>query len=474
LEFNKILPIFFGIAIVAALIFGMAFFSNQKALTGLVSLDLNSHYKEGHPLDGTLNLSLREGELLPAAAKVTIENGNETFEYPLGELLSDDVKSGEFYVEGKSLSGSGQGYGIEGTKESNPIVYFTLQVSSSETENETQAAEETAPTQTEITTQPQSEQVIEEQQASLNSQSTTAESSAPEAATENAQTQAEEASAPAESSNPTETAPITGNAILDISRGIFASFLRLMGLVSADLTSTVDGQASRGDDFSYTLGEGQTASIVPGSVRMDKGSVADNLVSLSVAGSQATVSTEYFETESGFGREYLGTGEKALSIDLSKLGLVPERGNLKISIMHEGEEIVSLTASLAEEGNISAANATDIPNETIANKTAEVPENISLSRPSLSDSERRVLIGEFGNSSLEITKAEKTDSFYLVRFELGQFWTERTYPGGYSQSELEERVKEDMTLFLKDLARKFSQEEQQKEEIGGLTGSYGI
>ncbi len=164
-----------------------------------------------------------------------------------------------------------------------------------------------------------------------------------------------------------------------------------------------------------------------------------------------------------------------MSIDLSSLGIVPQDGDLNIRLVYENEEIVSLSTPLIEGAISSETVPTEILNETLANETeAVVP--VEASEQTLSDDERQVLIGEFGNATLEVTKAEKTASGYIVRLEIGEFWTERTYSLDYSQTQLEEQVQNDIVLFLKDLARKFSSEQQETgEEIGDLVGrSYEI
>ena len=118
--------IFFGIFLVTALIYTIAF--SKENLSGRAVLDLKANYQENQPLEGNLILSLKEGELIPASSKVIFENKGNFFEYPLNDLVSEEPNEGNFYVKGKSVSGEGLGYGEEGTKKIYPIVNFKLYV----------------------------------------------------------------------------------------------------------------------------------------------------------------------------------------------------------------------------------------------------------------------------------------------------------------------------------------------------------
>ena len=110
------------------LIYGIVFFNNN--FTGKVVFELNSDYKSGQPLLGILKIALKEGELIPESSKIILENDGQTYEYELSKYVSDNLDSGKFYVEGKSFSGTGKGYGIEGKKIIYPVVNFTLEISS--------------------------------------------------------------------------------------------------------------------------------------------------------------------------------------------------------------------------------------------------------------------------------------------------------------------------------------------------------
>ncbi len=111
---------------------GIAYFfsSFQKGLTGHSVLNLDADYTEGEILSGKIKISLQSGELLPANSKIVFDNNNKSFEYALNEVVSETPIQGEFYIEGSSLSGEGEGYGIPGEKTIYPFVDFILLIES--------------------------------------------------------------------------------------------------------------------------------------------------------------------------------------------------------------------------------------------------------------------------------------------------------------------------------------------------------
>jgi len=445
--------IIFIIIAVIILIYGLVFFGNK--ITGKISFELEAAYEEGKPLEGTLKLSLKEGELIPASSKIIFENAGKIYEYELNEIVSDELVSGDFYVEGQSLSGTGQGFGFKGEKTTYPIVYFTLEIFT-----ESGSSEEFQ----EIKAQIPIEEVEEEK---------------------NLLEQAPEVSVEAtEKTQDEEIAPITGNIISGFFGGVFNFFLRLTGQVSLELEEQIEGEVSANQKQILKLGKGQTAEISSGSVRTDSIKLSDDEIDLNIQGNQVIVTTTYSETEKGFGKDYLGKKAKTLSIDLSGLDFITEPGELKVNLVYENKEIVSLTTSLAE-GKITAESETqvsepeeeteqvDLTNVTPVNLTKT---NVTISKTisGLSEEERETLINEFGNISVEITKAEKTEEDFMVRFELKNFWVENHYSSEISDEKLKEQVEKDRVNFLRDLARKFSEQETPKQEIEGLIGSYEI
>ena len=55
----------------------------------------------------SIKLSLREGELIPAASKIIFETPDSSYEYELSSLVSEKFVNGDYYAQGNSLSGTG-------------------------------------------------------------------------------------------------------------------------------------------------------------------------------------------------------------------------------------------------------------------------------------------------------------------------------------------------------------------------------
>jgi len=120
--------IFISIIVMLALL--LVVDSLHGAITGNVILRAETSYVANESLDGILRLNLREGEFIPASTKVVLENGGKSYEYTLEDLIPESEFKGEgnFFVDGKSVSGSGTGYGVKGKKEIPADVEFTLNI----------------------------------------------------------------------------------------------------------------------------------------------------------------------------------------------------------------------------------------------------------------------------------------------------------------------------------------------------------
>ena len=397
----KFLWIVLGVLLIIALISLVNF--PREILTARVIVNLDANYQESQPLEGKLKFSLREGELVPVSSKIVFENQGNIFEYDLNNVVSDEFVEGDFYVEGLSISGTGEGYGISGEREIFPTVHFILSVLSRE----------------------KSENITEE---------------------------------------PAEGAPITGSAVTNF-------FGRLTGNVIAMIESEIEGEVSVENTFTYILQEGETAEIKPKSVRTDSEQLSDNEVELRIIDNKVIVTTDYSEIEEGFGEEYLGEITKDLVVDLSELGLVLEPGNLKVSLINNQEEIVSLTTTLGE-GKVDAS-------EIISEEPAQEPiqESISITTitsENLTDLERAVLIEEFGDAVLKMKEAKSKNGFIIVRYELGSYWVEHSYGEELDNATLESFMEGDRIKWLKDIAKKLSEETQTEEQVEGFPENYSF
>jgi hypothetical protein len=426
IDYKKFLWIGLGILIIALLTLGVLFLGNR--ISGKATFDVNVDYKEGEALDGTLRLSLKEGELLPASSMVVFENNGERYEYLLESLVSSDLVEGDFYVEGKSITGSGAGYGISGTKELYPTVYFALEVFTSEKtkdkEKETEEVEE------------------------------------------NNEEEAENVEEVVESS---EESGITGGAI-----SFFFGWLGT-GKVVMELQKEIDGQVSKDNPFTYTLSEGETVEIKSKSVRSSTEELNENVIDLEVDGTEVTVTTEYSKEEKGFGEEYLGEDTKTMNIDLSKLDLLLDKGDLTISLIYSEEELISLNTVLQEE----EIQIKEKKNEEIEEKVEEVeeipePEVLVPSGIDLTEEEREILIQEFGSININTIREEVEGDRLKIGFQLRDYKIEHTYEYPQAEEELQSQIKADLSKWLKDIAATLSKKASPSQKVDIIEDSYVI
>ena len=446
IDYKKFFLLAFGVLLLAIFIYLLGF--SDKGITGNAILDLNANYQKNQPLEGKLRLSLQEGELIPASSKLVLENNGKTFQYDLMDLIPDEKTSGNFYVAGTQVSGSGEGYGIPGKKKTYPNVYFTLSVLS----------EQNLPEESSGQLQESTQETPEQQEQT---QKTTQEETSTETSTE-----------PIENT----PAPITGNAIARI----FGSFgFTATGNAVAEFENEVQGEVSADEEYKYTLSEGQRAEIKPRSVKTGSKQLNDNDVELKIEGGEAIVTTSYSEDDSGFGSDYLGTDKKELTIDLSKLNLVFEEGDLKVSIVDQGQELMFLTTTAQEEGEIVAEKIIpETEKSSITNQTEESETNVTFIPPleilELTPEERSVLTNEFGNFSVEAKEAMLKNGFITIRHELGNYWVEHSYDASLGNETLGLFMEHDKVKWLKDIARALSQEEEPEKNLEEFLGNVSV
>ncbi|MBI2044355.1 hypothetical protein HYT24_03260 [Candidatus Pacearchaeota archaeon] len=385
---------------------------NQFNSTGKVTFDLDSSYVEGQPLDGKLKLSLNEGEFVPASSKVMVENNGNKYEYILSDLLSDPSE-GAYYVEGTSISGSGQGYG--GSSSSDFVLKILSPSSSSGSSSSSSSAEPSTSTQT---TETATDVSTESNQTETTKEEITEEKEAIETSSETKEEKKENKEEKKEDKKSEESGSVmTGNVISYV-------FSRMTGKVSMNVQNEVKGKVSSGEEFVYELEDGESAEISEGDVNL--------------------------KVENGKAIVTKSDNSKDLIIDLSKLSVPVEKGDLKISLVYNEQEITSLTTTL--EGN--------------------VEENITVIAE-LTEEERSVLASEFGNLSVDVTDAKKTKNGVTVRFEIGEYWVEHSYHE-MTDEELRSKVEKDAKIFLKDIANTLLKEEKIKVNVDGIVGSYAV
>ena len=376
------------IAFALLIILGAYFIGQrQSGPTGYSVLDLNADYQEGQALSGEVKLSLQEGELIPASSAVVFENAGNKYEYLLKDLILEPTAEGSFFIKEKNISGSGEGFGISGTKEIYPEVYFTLIISSEISQEE--------------------------------------------------------------------------------------------GIVT-ESEKEIQGSASAGNTFTYTLQEGETAKIKLRSVKTDSVELSEDSVSLTTEGGLVSISTDYSEEEEGFGEEYTGEKIKELTVNLGSLEILPEKGELKVGIFYEGEELVSMQTTISD-GTVSsesevipeAAPPSDSvtdeeqvlePVAPVANETFNASDiietksfNITFPELELTAEERAVLEREFVNISLEAKETKIKNGFIIIRYELREdTWVDYSYSSDLDNETLNIFMQQDRIKWLKDLAQKYS------------------
>ncbi|MCX6747129.1 MAG: hypothetical protein NTU63_03280 [Candidatus Pacearchaeota archaeon] len=459
-----------GIGLLVFVILIFSFFYLKGKITGQASLNLNANQVEGKNLEGFLEIKLKDGEFVPASSKIIFETSNQKYEYDLKDLVSESPSLGDYYVEGESIFGSGEGYGIKGTKVTYPTVYFTL-ISKQTQSNETSSNEST-----ESTTIIEPETPIQENSTepteTTQSKPTTEESVTPEGTL--VETPAELPKEPISN----QEAPITGGIISKIFGGISNLFLgfRGTGMVVSNLNSEeIKGQVSANNPFVYNLKDGESIEILSGSVKTDSKNMEENVLKLSMEGDKVIITTEYSESAEGFGKTYLGNEGKTLQIDLSGLNLNFEKENPKINVVYEDKNIISLEKSAEEP----AKNSTTTKEKQTEPILPTIPANltekeISLNEESLNDDEKKILIEQFGNVSIETTKSELFNGRYIVGYRIGDYEIEYSYDSKLNDEILNQQIEIDRVKWLRDIIKRFSYKESVHEEASQFIRNYTL
>ncbi|MBI2046705.1 hypothetical protein HYT26_00880 [Candidatus Pacearchaeota archaeon] len=128
--------------LVVIFLLGFWLFYTHIGLTGKATLQISPSYMQGEAISGTLKLSLKQGELLPASTLISANLAGEQRQFLLSDLTTEAATEGSFYAENSQLSGSGSGYGIAGTKTTYPEISFKLKITK-EKEEKAEAPVET-------------------------------------------------------------------------------------------------------------------------------------------------------------------------------------------------------------------------------------------------------------------------------------------------------------------------------------------
>jgi len=396
------------------LIFVLGALFINLSFTGMVSSDIQTKYRAGELLKGTLKFSLKEGELIPADAKVIVAFGSETREYFLSDLVNENTTSGRYYIENLGILGEGVGYGVMGSKRIYPNVSFQLEiidegldegveiietnVSEVTEENKTVVSEETNETEgivneTEISES--NETVTENETETFESNETisneevneTKESSVVEESEGLEETQ--EPTEKVEEQEETEVEEVSVEETESSEQEVEGGSA-ITGEVIADYSDFILGIVSKGNKFEYPLSVTKDARLVKGSVEVEGEQIPDDSITIKNKKKKVVVTTDYSYEEGGFGEEYLSRNSKLkLKINLNDFNLsVNNDSDLHVYLVYGNTTITSISKeiSLVNESideeylnetlvNETLINETEILNET--NINVSVTENIS-------------------------------------------------------------------------------------------------
>lgn len=429
-HYRKIFFILLLLFFIGVLVQFLFIFPNVNKLSGKIIFEVDSSYKSGNPIDGIIKLSLFEGEFLPAYSKIVFKNSGNSYEFNLNEIISDPTLQGEYYLFGGNIEGQGEGYGIEGKNIIYPELDFTLELY--QVDNSVDDTEEVILEEDEFLDDDLNEIVG-------------------------------------------EPSGITGNSIKK-SRNTFGSLFGITGMVSMELKNEIAGKVSKDKPFTYELREGERVELKYKSVYLGEEALSDDEVSLNIRDGVLEVSTDYVVVKKGYGSEYIGDKKKTLIIDLSELNLVLEEGDLDIELTYEDEKIVSIHTSIVNNGKISEKiektpeeqenqeeiqdSEEDDLNEIIEDEETDEEEVIDSSiwgiSDFLSESEREILLNEFGKIQLKNANAEMFKGRLVVGYEIGEYYIEYTYDTSLNDDILEVQMERDRIRFLKDVANSIS------------------
>ncbi|MBI3623555.1 S8 family serine peptidase [Candidatus Pacearchaeota archaeon] len=361
---------------IAVVLFIYFIFILQFGSTGKVSLDIQDVYSVGDKLSGNVGLILKHGELFPADTQLVFDNAGQLKQFSLRDLLAYNLTNGDLFVENKNVSGSGDGFGVQGQKEIYPDVSFSFKVISSleilgnntenkfnETNNvnesmnasENTTSNETASEEPTNFSEPpanQSSSTPQEPQTATN------QGQAPNPSSPESETTPQITDAGSANPSPSDSSPATGQAISE---------------------SIIDGLVSKNKPYEYQLNQGEIIQIISSS----------QPVKFEIKDGKVIVTTDYSQIQYGFGKDYLTNDTLYLSINLSQLNLSARTGNLKFSFVYNNEELISTSKKIkvlgfnnslvlenATQLNVSNLTKIDKINAILADKEIKIDKHL--------------------------------------------------------------------------------------------------
>ncbi|MEK6888678.1 MAG: right-handed parallel beta-helix repeat-containing protein [Nanoarchaeota archaeon] len=346
------------IALITVALLGLIIYMNAGS-TGKVVLDFGDDFKRVDVLEGTLQLSVREGELLPGDTVLKVDYGGESRNFLLAELVSFVPVGGNYYVEGTSISGIGTGIGFAGQKIIYPEVDFKILISEdkesssgggTDDRGKSEEARANAPGQ-------QDNSGLENAPGQQDDGSAPGQADANANAGGNSENAQGEQASPDASSNSNANSNANGNGNANAGgnsesvqgRGRATGNLILEAVIAEQERAgygkderIVEGSVSKDDPFTYELGERESASLIYGSVEIDGEKVNEGLISLNNEDNMVKVTTDYEVVEEGFGSDFIGENENKFTINLTALSINPGQGDFSISLIRNDITIVKL------------------------------------------------------------------------------------------------------------------------------------
>ncbi|MBM3247542.1 hypothetical protein FJZ17_03330, partial [Candidatus Pacearchaeota archaeon] len=341
-EKKYLLPwLVFGILLLIIAVF--AFFFNAISPTGLVIMEIKPQYELGEPILGLINFNFKSGELIPADSKITVSLGSQRKELALSDLIEGNLIEGDYYAEQNPIEGSGFGYGAIGSKIVYPTLDFELSIQSEEVVEETSGEttennQETETTETSPTDEGSNTETTEtsndlpaapETPSNPTTETTTTESSTSDSSS--SETSSSDSSSSSDSGS--SDSGSSGSSSGDSSSGGDGG--GMTGAVIGEDEYTINGQVSGEEDYDYNLEEGQTAVLVPGSVKYNGTTLEDSQVNIKIKNGKVIVTTDYSFVEEGFGRDFLGDFALSVPVDLKLFEIVAEEGALNAVLVYD-------------------------------------------------------------------------------------------------------------------------------------------
>lgn len=439
-------------------------FSSSRPLAGMLSLGLEPEYGVGEMLTGALTLALDAGELLPADSWLSATLGNQSRIVPLSSVAQREQVTGEYFVAGMNLTGTGAGYGLAGMNTSFPEVTFELFIrketssrgsggvsnsssgsggSTGSATNEPKgsggntggsAAGENASSASLLPPEPSAPSPLPPPQA-LSTPSQPAESGSGGRAVGNV-TSESSAGSGSSSTGEQSSAPQSLPA-----RTLHAEVLAdiIVGEVNESEGFSVSGSVrAGGPNMSIALAEGGRVSLITGSVKADGKSIDESAVLVSVVNGSARVSTSYSVKERGFGKAYHQEESEGvvLTFKLENFMLTTEEsGKLRVQLLYRDTQLAfvekevvlrevtaeNLTANASAISNVSA----NLSNQTIVNVNKSGNVTIVTARSKIRVGQpvkwvKNVTLERAQNVTIELPKEAENVSVKKVEKEKGE------------------------------------------------------